>query len=417
MSEALATIAERSKGCPRPLGIFSAWRLQAYGYTLAAVYAAIFLYLYKSGMWLLDGRGVPIYQDFTNMFVAGMQALHGETASVYIPAELARLQDALVGPGHARFSVWPYPPTYFLILAPLAMLPYVAAFLTWEMVTLLICLAVAYLIVGRRPAIALMLASPFTLWNILAGQSGFLTASLLGAALLSLGRRPVLAGVFIGCLSYKPQWGILIPVALLAAQQWRAFASAAAATALLAGISIAAFGAGPWEAFPRELLAQAGINLSVDPDILNLRFDPKAQWQYHQTMFGLIRALHGGAPLAWLAQGVVALGGAVIVYLVWRSPVRYALKAATLSAATLVATPYAFAYDMAAIAIPVAFIAKDQIEYGLLRGEQTALLILFGASLLCNLERWPLEPLAVITLLCMILRRALYQRARSAVFA
>ena len=31
----------------------------------------------------------------------------------------------------ALFSNWPYPPIYFLILAPLAALPYVAAFLTW----------------------------------------------------------------------------------------------------------------------------------------------------------------------------------------------------------------------------------------------------------------------------------------------
>ena len=35
------------------------------------------------------------------------------------------------------------------------------------------------------------------------------------------------------------------------------------------------------------------------------------------------------------------------------------------------ATPYAFGYDMAAIAIPVAFLARDQIRCGLLRGEQT----------------------------------------------
>ena len=83
----------------------------------------------------------------------------------------------------------------------------------------------------------------------------------------------MIAGIFIGCLTYKPQWGILIPVALLAAKEWRAFAGAAATTALLVGASIAVFGTGPWEAFPRELLAQAGINLSVDPDILNLPFD------------------------------------------------------------------------------------------------------------------------------------------------
>ena len=94
------------------------------------------------------------------------------------------------------------------------------------------------------------------------------------------------------------------------------------------------------------------------------------------------------------------------MYVVWRSPVRFALKAATLSAAAIIATPYAFGYDMAAVAIPVAFLARDQIDYSLLRGEQTLLLILFGATLLCNLEPLPLEPVVVLTLLCIILRRA-----------
>jgi arabinofuranan 3-O-arabinosyltransferase len=387
----------------RPLGVFAAWRLQAYGYTLAAFYAACFFYLYWVGLW----DGVLGYKDFTNMFVAGWEALHGHAASVYDPAEHLRAQDGLVGAGRAVFSLWPYPPSYFLLLAPLATLPYLPAFWIWCLATLSLSVAVVYLIVRRRPAIAVALASPFTFWNILVGQSGFLTTSLLGGSLLALERRPVLGGALIGCLTYKPQWGILIPIALIAARQWRALASATAVSVLLASVSAAAFGIGPWEAFPRELLAQAAINLSVDPEILNLRFDPRAQWQYHQSIFGLVRALHGGASLAWLAQSVATVGGAAIVYLVWRSPVRYALKAAILSAASLIATPYAFGYDMAAIAIPVAFLARDQIRFGFLRGEQTLLLILFGASLLCNLEPWPLEPVVVITLLGVALRRAL----------
>src|ERR1044071_54046 len=48
-----------------------------------------------------------------------------------------------------------------------------------------------------------LLASPFGAWNLFAGQSGFLTASLLGAALLLLERQPVLAGGFIACLTFK----------------------------------------------------------------------------------------------------------------------------------------------------------------------------------------------------------------------
>ncbi len=192
----------------RPLGVFAVWRLQAYGYTLAAAYAVFVFYLYHLGVWLLNKKGVPVYHDFTCAFVAGWLALHGQIASIYLAAAFKGAQDALVGTGHALFSNWPYPPIYFLILAPLATLPYVAAFLTWGVVTLIGYVAVVYLIVRRRPAIAVALASPFAAWNFIAGQSGALTAGLIGAALLTLERRPVLAGVFIGCLTYKPQWGI-----------------------------------------------------------------------------------------------------------------------------------------------------------------------------------------------------------------
>jgi arabinofuranan 3-O-arabinosyltransferase len=416
-ARSLLTGTEPGRQPPRRLGIFAAWRLEAYGYTLAALYAVFLFFLYRFGAWLLDRTGMPVYHNFTFLWVAGWLALHGKAGSIYDPAAFLSAQDALVGAGRSFLSVWPYPPTYFLIMAPLAMLPYVASFLTWELVTLLGYISVVWLIVRRRPAIALALASPFTVWNIQVGQSGFLTTLLLGAALLLLESRPVLAGILIGCLSYKPQWGILIPVALVAARQWRAFASAAIATALLAGASIAAFGTGPWEGFPRELFAQSGVNLSVDPGILNLRYDPSRQWQYHQTVFGLVRVLHGGAAAAWLVQGVTTLGSAVIVWLVWRSPVRYALKAAILSAAALVATPYAFGYDMAAIAIPVAFLATDQLKCGLLKGEQTLLLATFGCSLLCNWEPVPLQPVVVIALLCLILRRARGGGEQSAVFA
>jgi arabinofuranan 3-O-arabinosyltransferase len=402
--------ARSAQSSPRLLGIFAAWRLEAYGYTLAAFYAAIFFYMYKTGIWLLDGNGRPLPQNFAYFFSGGLAALHGQTAAIYNPAEFVRIQEALVGAGQVQFWLWPYPPSFFLILAPLATLPYVTAFLTWILATLLGLAAVIYLIVRRRPAIAVTLASPFTVWNVLAGYSGFLTAALLGAALVSLESCPVAAGLFIGCLTFKPQWGILIPVALVAAGQWRAFLSAVAATALLAGGSIFAFGLGPWEAFPRELLAQGGLNLSVDPSGVHPGFDPRSHWQYLQTIFGLVRVLHGGASLAWLAQGVTTIGSACIVWLVWRSPARYALKAATMSAAALVATPYAFGYDMAAIAIPIAFLARDQISHGLLKGEQSLLLVLFGVSLLCNFGPLPLEAVVVIALLCLILRRVFYQR-------
>ena len=415
MSGALVRLrpwAGHNNRAPRIFGIFAGWRLQAYGCALAAVYTGLLLHFYLAGAWITDRAGMPVYSDFTDAWVAGIEALRGKAALIYEPAEFIRIQPALLRPRDFFYPNWPYPPTYLLVLAPFGALPYFDALVAWDIATLFGCIVVVYCIVRQRPAIALLLASPYTLWNFLAGQNGFLTASLIGASLLSLERRPVLAGVLMGCLSYKPQFGILFPVALAASSQWRAFASAAGTAALLAGTSTAAFGRGPWLAFPRELVVQSSLNLFADPD---------SNWGLLQTVYGLIRDLHGGAAAAWAMQGVATVGVAIIVWLVWRSEVRYALKAATLSAAALIATPYAFAYDLAAIAIPVAFLASDQIRCGLLRGEQTILLALFGTVLVAlvifadrpvgtTFGAVPLGPFVVITLLGVALRRAFCRR-------
>jgi arabinofuranan 3-O-arabinosyltransferase len=410
MSEAFRTVqaqASLDQRAPRILGVFARWRLLAYGYTFPVFYAAFFLYLYCRGLWLVNESGALVYHDFTRFWVTGWQALHGETASLHDQAAFKEVQDNSAGFGRSRSSLLSYPPTFTLVLVPLAMLPYFAAFLTWESVTLVCCIAVVYLIVQRQAAISLMLASPFAAWNYLIGQNGFLTASLLGASLLLLERRPVLAGVFIGCLTYKPQFGILFPVALIAARQWRACVSAAVTAIFLLAASAAAFGVDGWAAFPRALFAEGSGTMFASPD-----------WGFLlQTVFGLIVVLHGGAALASLAQGAAAAGMGIVVWLVWRSPVRYALKAATLSAAGLIATPYAFAYDLTAIAIPVAFLASDQIECGLLRGEQTTMIALFVASLavIPTAGKAPVGAVIVVTLLCLILRRALRNREERAI--
>jgi len=59
------------------------------------------------GVWLVNKEGVPLYHDFTCAFVAGLQALHGNIESIYVPAEFISAQEALVGAGHVLFSNWP----------------------------------------------------------------------------------------------------------------------------------------------------------------------------------------------------------------------------------------------------------------------------------------------------------------------
>lgn len=398
---------------PRVLGFFEEARLQAYGYTLAIIYAVFFIDFYRFGAWIVDHTGTPIYTDFSTIWVAGSAALHGKAARLYDSTQFLKLQTTLLGHRKFLYPNWPYPPTFLLIAAPIGALSYFYAFLAWDGITLVALLVVVYLIVRRLPAIAVVLTSPFTAWNFFGGQNGFLTGFLLGAALLCLERQPVLAGVFIGCLTYKPQFGILFPVVLVAARQWCVIVSAALTMAVLAALSIAAFGAAPWELLPHSLIVQQQVVLFAGGHGVG------ADWGRLQTIYGLVRDFRGGGVLAMSLQAASALGLATIVWHIWRSPARHALKAATLSAAALIATPYAFSYDMAALAIPVAFLASDQLRHGPLRGEQAIVLAMFGMVVAAlfgfgdspgrlNFGSVPLGPLIAIALLVLILRRILH---------
>src|SRR6516162_2620346 len=267
-------VSSPNTSAPRSFTVFTTSRLNLYGYGIAVVYAAALIHFYVVGAWIVDGSGAPLYGDFTDVWVAGLHALNANASQLYDSDEFVTIQQALLGARDYFYPNWPYPPTFFLILAPLSTLPYVRAFLTWDITTLLGCLLVVHLIVRRPPAIALVLASPFTAWNFLAGQNGFLTASLLGASVLFLEKRPIVAGAIIGCLTYKPQFGILFPVALIASRQWRAVASAGVAVAVLAVASVALFGADAWVAFPNAFIEQSKLNLGAGAD---------SNWGYLQT--------------------------------------------------------------------------------------------------------------------------------------
>ena len=107
-----------------------------------------------------------------------------------------------------------------LLFALLATMPYMTSYIVWVTLNPLPYIYVIYRIIGDRSAILLACAFPALLANVIIGQNGCITAALFGGALLAMQYgRPVLSGVLIGLLTYKPHFGILIPLALICSQQ------------------------------------------------------------------------------------------------------------------------------------------------------------------------------------------------------
>lgn len=330
---------------------------------LALGYAVLLVGTYLQGHFLTDAQGRPIANDFVDVYAAGRLALEGAAASAYDwPLHKAAEVRAL-GHDFTDYYGWHYPPTFLFVAMALALLPYLTAALLWLAATCAAYAATLRVIIGERTGILLALGFPAAIWNITAGQNGFLTASLIGGTLALLERRPALAGICLGLLTYKPQFGLLFPLLLLIDRRWMTIAVAALVAFAMAAASWLAFGSASWQAFVHWMPITSHVVLG----------EGRADFARLQSLFGLIRAHGGSAMLAWSAQTAGSVATAALVVWLWRRRTAYELKAAALAAGTLLVTPYVYMYDLVVLAVAVAFLLRHALDRGLAATEAAAL--------------------------------------------
>lgn len=365
-------------------------------FVLFVINACYFPIAYFSHWWIYDpdGRGIPM--DFVNVWAAGRLVLEGHAAQAYDWEVQKQIELAVLGQDFPGHFAWHYPPPFLFVASLLARFPYAAAYIGWVAVSLLPYLAMMRAIVGRPFGWLLAIAFPMVFNNTMAGQNGFLTAALVGGTLYLMPIRPVLAGVCLGLLSYKPQYGLLFPMVLIAASQWTVFFTAAVVAAAMALASWLAFGTESWQAFFHwmPMFSQAFLT------------EGKATWWKLQSLFSLVRYLGGAEALAWTFQWILTAAVAVVLVMMWRSRIRYSLKAAALATGTLLITPYLFMYDMMVLAVPVAFLIRAGLRSGFRSYELPALACALTLILIFDLSGQPLGLGATLIVGGLVLRRA-----------
>ena len=354
--------------------------------------------------WITNSKGVVVEGDYMGVYTAGKFTLQGEPVAAYDWKRHKAAQRQLDDNPKGGFYPWPYPPSFLLVAATLAILPYYFSMLTWALATFAaFWAAIARISLSRRDML-LMLATPAAWLNLYIGQNGSLTAALIGFGLIMLPARPVAAGICIGLLSIKPHLGLLIPVALLAGGYHRAFASAAVTVVALALATTVAFGVEPWFAFPEQIerVAMLAKTTTMTTKI--------------QSAFGMARSLGLSADQAlWLQGAVIAALVAVIAWLWSRRDVSFDLKAAALAAAMTLASPYQFVYDLVILTIAQAFLLRHFAKVGAadaveIRGLALAncLVLLFAKTPV------PLGIIASAIVMALILRRVWIERSAAA---
>jgi hypothetical protein len=362
------------------------------GFALA--YPTCLALMFRSHDWILAAKDRPAVQDFLVFWLAGRAALHGAAGAAYDPHFLHSAEVAAAGHEFAGQLPWRYSPHFLFVVAALALLPYMIAFLVWVGSTLAAYSIAISRIAGARLALVLACATPAVFLNAICGQNGSLTAALIGASLLTLEERPVLSGILLGLLAYKPQFGILFPLALAAGGYWRAMVAAAIATSAMIMASGAIFGFDALRAFVHFLPITSSTILVHGVNGFNKL----------QTVYGLLRWLGFGNSAAWAAQAIAISAVAAALLWLWRRDVPYALKAAALATATLLATPHLYMYDFVILAVPLAFLYR---EHGFDRTEIAGIAFanLCILAFTCGILVVPIGSLATATVGILVARR------------
>jgi alpha-1,2-mannosyltransferase len=381
-------------------------RIVAWGGMLLALEALLlsFLILWQHGVFIpIDP---PTSTDFVSFYAAGKLALAGTPALAYSQVAHAAAEAAATAPGIA-YQFFFYPPIYLFVCVPLALLPYMVGFVLFQVATL-----GAWLLVMRRImqeagwAWCLpVLAYPAVFWTLGLGQNSFLTAALLGAMTLLLDERPIVAGVVLGLLCYKPHLALLAPVALAAGGRWRTLSAAAATVVALVCLSVALFGLDTWSDY---LTAFAGSQTVYETGRVDLAG--------FITPYGAARVLGVGAGAARVLQGVASLLVAVAVAWIWRRDPGPAERSAALAAGILLSVPLALVYDLMLLTVAIGWLVRAGRGTGFLPWEKLALFFCFLVPLVSWLlgrsAHIPLGPLAPAALLALCLVRTLQAAPR-----
>jgi alpha-1,2-mannosyltransferase len=348
---------------------------------------------------LVSMSGLPFGSDFITFWAASHLALAGEPAAAFDMARIVAAEKLAV-PANDGIFLWHYPPSFQLFVLPLSLLPYLAAYSLWVLTTL-----AALALVVRRAApspymLPLLVTFTGTYFNFFHGQNGFLTAALFGGGLLLLRERPILAGVLLGLMSYKPQFGLLLPVALIAGRQWTAFIAAACSTLALAATSWAVLGGEVWIAFWKNL-----------PFVQGILADGRLPWPKIPSVFVALRTLGLDQTGAYTGQGMVAVFVAITIAWIWKLQAGSRVAIAALMAGAPLMSPYVFDYDLALLAVPIALLAWDGVARGWHKGEREVLVLAFFTPALVSSIGYAitlqLGPLFIGALFAIAVRRAL----------
>lgn len=386
-------------------------RLRAHALILAVGLWSVYLWTLATP-GLHDRNGNLKGTDFLHFYTLGSLAAEHRGADLYNMNEEAAQSAARV-PQAAGIRYLPlYPPQVSLLFLALAHLSYGWSLAVWWSInTILYGLCCCKLWqacpnlreYGGLVALA-AIAYPAFFHLIAWGQTSALALGCFTVTFFLLReRRNFLAGLFLGCLIFKPQLALAAAVVFVAIGAWAVVAGALISATAQLGLGVLYYGFGPL----RQWLATLAKVRSVVPWL-----EPRP-YQTHslRTFWSMLIAWPGLAMALYLLSTITIL---VFTVLIWKraTTVPLGLRFAVLLLATALVAPHLTVYDLVILA-PAFLLAADwmagQTEPERPHSFGTLLYMIYVLPLFGPLARWTHVQFSVIAMgaaICVIYARS-----------
>lgn len=323
-------------------------RITAWSKVFVACYLLILVYWAMSSNGIVDQNGKPVGTDFITFYSASKLLQNNAPQALYDKTALYKTQKELAGDS-VEFFAWHYPPTFMIFVYPLYWFNYYHAWIIWLIITIIPFLLLLNRILPHRLTTIIFLAFPGTFQNIIHGQNGFLTTSLLGYGLWFLDKRNFLAGLFLGTLFYKPQFAILVVPALLVRKNTRALLGVLTSAVFWIITTCLIWGTSPWIDFFTNL--QFASKLIEDGSLPYFKMPtPMAG----SLLMGL------SVTTARITQLIFSIIALVITMYIWRRDDSLGVRNAILPVAAIIASPFGFDYDLVFLSLTIAWLLKTK---------------------------------------------------------
>ncbi|MEO0569629.1 MAG: glycosyltransferase family 87 protein [Pseudomonadota bacterium] len=312
------------------------WQFALLGAIVTVMY--FLLVVVVSTFELAQTDRIVVQVDFYVFWATAKLALAGTPLDAFDMERLREVAKVVEG----DWMVWLYPPGFMAFLTPFGLLNFSFAWGVFGALSLIALISAARTFSeGTIPLLVATTLAPVLIPTLIVGQmSIFWSAGLVaGLAALYTGR-PILAGVFIGLLTIKPQLGLMIPFALLAIGAWRTILSASVTAVIILAVPLAYYG-----------LEYLDEMLSIMSELTHAVRGSIDQAHLIVSAYSALAIIGVPEDIALVAQWCLTALCALLVFLVWKADkTSFDQRASVLLLAIPLASPYLWYYEAAILA-------------------------------------------------------------------